>query len=169
MLSLDVCKKKIIVILLVVVIIICTSNKLIDNIFRMGNDTCSYCISVGNNGQITGWTISHFVLFFILGIICPNNFTFILIAGISWEILELIIEYHNKVLNNSLSKLITKLTTISDKKITSDEFWHYYYGKSHNSSGFYWSSSGGTGQVLDVIMDLLGYITGSYIASYYNS
>jgi hypothetical protein len=155
--TLDVCKKKMIVILLIVIIIIITSNKLIDKIFKMGDDTCSYCISVGNNGQITGWTISHFVLFLILGIICPNNFTFILIAGISWEILECIMEYYNKVLINS------------DKKITSDEFWHYYYGKSHNPHGFYWSSCGGTGQVLDVIMDLLGYITGSYIASYYNS
>lgn len=166
MITLDVCKKKMIVILLIVVIIICTSNKLIDNIFGMAADnTCSFCFPIGNNGQITGWTISHFFLFLILGIICPDNFTFILIAGISWEILEFIVEYHNKVLNNSLSKLITN----SDKKITSDEFWHYYYGKSHNPSGFYWSSSGGTGQVLDVIMDLLGYITGSYIASYYNS
>ena len=77
----------------------------------------------------------------------------------------LVLSGFNKVLNNSLSKLITN----SDKKITSDEFWHYYYGKSHNPHGFYWSSCGGTGQVLDVIMDLLGYITGSYIASYYNS
>lgn len=169
MIALDICKKKMIVILLIVVILILTSNKFIDKIFRMGDDTCSYCISVGNNGQITGWTISHFFLFLILGIICPNNFTFICVAGISWEILEFIMEYHNNVLNNSLSKFITKFITNSDKKITSDEFWHYYYGKSHNPHGFYWSSCGGTGQVLDVIMDLLGYITGSYIASYYNS
>jgi hypothetical protein len=162
MFTIDDCKKKMIVILIIVIILILTSNKLIDKIFKLGDDTCSYCISVGNNGQITGWTISHFFLFLILGIICPNNFTFILIAGISWEILEFIAEYHNKVLNNSLSKLITN----SDKKIKSDEFWHYYYGKS-NSSDFYWSSSGATGQVIDVIMDLLGYITGSYIALHY--
>jgi hypothetical protein len=166
MLALDVCKKKMIAILLIVVIIICTSNKLIDKIFGIAEDnTCSFCISIGNNGQITGWTISHFLLFLVLGIMCPNNFTFILVAGISWEILEFMLEYNNKVLNN----FISQLTTNSDKKLSSDEFWHYYYGKSRNSSGFYWSSSGGTGQVIDVIMDLLGYITGSYIASYYNS
>ena len=94
---------------------------------------------------------------------CPDNFTFILIAGILWEIIEFIIEYNNKVLNNSISQLISN----SDKKITSDEFWYYYYGKSRNSSGFYWSSSGGTGQVIDVIMNILGYISGSYVALHY--
>ena len=54
------------------------NHKLIDR-QTLGKDCCS------------GWVLSHFVLFFILGFFFPDCIALLIIAGVLWEIIEFII------------------------------------------------------------------------------
>lgn len=54
------------------------NHKLIDR-QTLGKDCCS------------GWLLSHFVLFFILGFFFPDCIVLLIIAGVLWEIVEFII------------------------------------------------------------------------------
>lgn len=77
------------------------------------------------NPRITGWSISHFLFYLIIGFILPN-FYWILLAGVLWEI----IEYMMGVI-------------MKDKN--------------------YWTSGGISGQITDLIMNVLGFIVGGYL------
>ena len=38
--------------------------------------------------KISGWLLLHYILYFIIGLICANQFIFFLIIGIVWEMYE---------------------------------------------------------------------------------
>lgn len=40
------------------------------------------------NYAIRGWVISHFVLYFIVGLLCHNQFLLFLLIGTGWELFE---------------------------------------------------------------------------------
>ena len=77
---------------------------------------------------LTGWSISHYVTYFFIGYLCPENFQTYMMIGLMWEIFE---------------KCYGKLT---DREL-------------------YWTSSGLQGQLFDIIMNILGYISGNYLQS----
>lgn len=43
------------------------------------------------NNKMSGWLISHFILYLIIGFMCPNQFLLFLILGTIWETLEYIV------------------------------------------------------------------------------
>ena len=45
------------------------------------------------NPRISLWQISHLILFFFLGKLCPNNYMKFLIFGIIWEVFEILYGY----------------------------------------------------------------------------
>ena len=48
--------------------------------------------------NISLWKVTHFITYFIIGILCPNNYILFLILGICWEIFEKLYgEYTNNV------------------------------------------------------------------------
>jgi len=38
--------------------------------------------------NITYWHISHFTYYFILGLLCPNNYCLFMLMGVLWELIE---------------------------------------------------------------------------------
>ena len=69
---------------------------------------------------ITRWNISHMLLYFILGSLCPNHLNEFMIVGLIWEIIE---------------------------RIFATMF----------ESPTLWTSNGWKGQMIDLVMNLLGY------------
>jgi len=45
------------------------------------------------NYHITGWIISHFLLYLIIGLICSTQFILFFVIGVLWEIIEYVIVY----------------------------------------------------------------------------
>ena len=43
--------------------------------------------------KVTLWAITHFICYFIVGKLCPNNFKLFLYLGIIWEVFEKIYGY----------------------------------------------------------------------------
>ena len=78
--------------------------------------------------RISGWHISHFSLFFIIGLFSPKFYT-ILLFGLLWEVFE------------------------------------HVYGVYTNREE-YWTSGGKLGQMTDIVMNSLGFLTGSYLSKY---
>jgi len=98
-----------------------------------GNKWCSIC---------DGWSISHFLLFCILGYYFPKEFKFTMILGIFWEMLEWIISHTNS--KNFI--ILDKLRGISTCKLTTDDTIneHWFYAK-----------------YTDLLMNMSGFIVGS--------
>jgi hypothetical protein len=46
--------------------------------------------------KLTLWSISHFITFFIIGKLCPNNYVFFFLLGVCWEIFETIYGTYKK-------------------------------------------------------------------------
>ena len=69
------CFLKSFTLLLIVAIIIIMYNNQINVLFGGGdiNAKCMVCTEVHYNGYLTNWTVSHFVLFAIVGYMCPKN------------------------------------------------------------------------------------------------
>lgn len=86
-----------------------------------------------NGTFINGWLISHYVVFFLAGYFYPTTFKLAMIIGIIWEICEYIIGYFSKNMSDSLGIRIKKTKN-----------WWY-------------------GQYKDVIVNLLGFISGRYL------
>ena len=38
--------------------------------------------------RITGWSLSHFVWFYIIGKFCPDHLLMFMLVGVSWEVFE---------------------------------------------------------------------------------
>lgn len=58
------------------------------------------------NYEISGWRLSHVITYFIIGLICPNQFLLFLLIGIIWEIIEYMFFYfsNNKFWTNNTNK-----------------------------------------------------------------
>lgn len=130
---------------------------------------CKHC-KVFNGGQLTNWSASHFVAYFLAGLVCPNQFKLIFTMGVIWEIIELYIEYDYKVKQTPIiCKTIrgggigdSEESTCDGDKITSKEFWDTYFGRK-KTKHLYYCSNGYLGQSLDIICNTSGYLLGAYI------
>ena len=49
--------------------------------------------------KITGWSLSHFVWFYIIGKFCPNHLVPFMVAGVTWEVFEYV---YGKLTNDTL-------------------------------------------------------------------
>lgn len=81
--------------------------------------------------RITRWSISHFLLYLVIGLLCPGHRVFYFWTGVSWELFERL------------------------------------YGI-HTNQELYWTSNGVSGQVTDIVMNVLGYELGQSIAIHFN-
>lgn len=82
------------------------------------------------------WPISHFILFFVLGLLFSKCGVLVISIGIGWEIFETILSYLG---NNEERQAIRESNTSDD------------YEYSHN----WWA-----GSTKDIIMNILGFLTG---------
>jgi VanZ family protein len=81
-------------------------NKFIKCILGLGSKCNKINIS-------TFWVITHFILYFILGLICPNRWIFIIITIIIWEVYELIKSIKNNWYNEKVKKIFDVIADIS--------------------------------------------------------
>jgi hypothetical protein len=158
------CQCKILLISLLLFSVLLTCMEYIDDLFGGGGSLgkCMVCTKVSYNGHLTNWTISHFVFFMILGMICPDSIGFIIAIGVFWEFVELFFEYLTK--NGSGSILCKYVVDTCTHTMSNDDFWKHYLGFKEHSQSLYWCSSGFVGQILDIIFDVAGVYTGAYLA-----
>jgi len=60
-------------------------------IFILGNSKSTMDKKIGDSTYLTRWSISHFMLYFIIGNLCPHHLKEFMIIGLLWEIIERII------------------------------------------------------------------------------
>ena len=95
--------------------------------------------------HIDGWSISHYVLFTIVGYNFPKSFFFAMFMGVLWEIIEHMIgAFKPSILNG-----ITNCNRKSTKESSSDTAGYWWYGKKE-----------------DIVVNFLGFITGHFIYCY---
>jgi hypothetical protein len=85
------CKKSLYIILIIgfiLIPILVVNNK--NNILNKTLDKLEHNYTLFSY-KMTGWLISHFILYLIIGFMCPNQFLLFLIIGILWETLEYIV------------------------------------------------------------------------------
>lgn len=142
------------------VVVIIFLNK-IDN-YIGGFDDCLICSKLHFNGYITNWSITHFIAFLVAGFISPRNLYFTIFAGVSWELVELYLEYTSKRNHDSI---LCKRNIIECKEeMDSHDFWNHYLGiKEHNHTQYVWCSGGLLGSVIDIIVNTTGIYTGVYL------
>lgn len=102
------------------------------------NDFLNYKIlSIPNQSCCSGWSLTHFILFFILGILYPRCDIFILGAGVLWEIFE-----------STIFPLLNRKLTRREKngKIQYHDWW----------AGSFW----------DIIVNTIGYYMGKLLYIY---
>jgi hypothetical protein len=109
-------------------------------------------------GVISTWTLTHFLLFLFLGVICPNNIVLIIILGVLWEMLEFYLEYDRQTV---CSKLLCKYVNKCYDKIPKHKFMNNYLGKSNDINvNLYYCSGGYLGQIFDIVANISGYLIG---------
>ena len=52
---------------------------------------CVYCYDVPIIGDFGGWSLSHFIAFYIAGLLFPQQWVLIFILGVAWEFFETVI------------------------------------------------------------------------------
>jgi len=87
------------------------------------NTFLNHTFKLNKNLEIRGWLISHFLLYLIIGLICPNQFILFFIIGFAWEIFEYI-----------------------------------YFSMTGNK---FWTNGTTKFQYIDIIVNTLGYLSGS--------
>jgi hypothetical protein len=142
----------------IIMIFIVRYQKSLNKIFG-GTKDCALCYN-WQGGSLSNWQGTHFLLFMIGGIICPDNFKTFLFMGILWEIIELTIEYQEK--RNEKHTLCKHTNNCSNITMSKSEFWKAYFGKTKSDS-LYYCSQGFYGQLLDVTCNSLGYLLGIYL------
>lgn len=90
------------------------------------------------------WPISHFILFFVFGILFPQCGVLVISIGIGWEIFESILSY----LTNSPERQVMRESTLSNDYEYSQNWW--------------------AGSFKDIIMNIFGYLTGLIIVKIFN-
>lgn len=124
---------------------------------------CTYCKTFPG-GQISNWSMSHFILCFIAGIICPDNFDIVFKLSVLWEVIEFYFEYDNRVLQTPFTcKFINRC---KDKPISNKEFFDGYFGKTNHRT-LYYCSNGYIGQISDIFLNSTGYMLGAYLRKNY--
>lgn len=89
-----------------------------------------------SNKPLSFWPISHFLLFFVLGLLFPHCDVLIISIGVLWEVFEV---FMGKVLPNPRS--------------------HNATGENTQYGGNWWG-----GSIQDIVMDVAGFYTGKAFA-----
>ena len=108
-------------------------------------------------GQFSYWTVSHFVFFMFLGIICPNSLLFVVVLGIIWELTELYFEYDRQTIQ---SKFLCKYINNCNMHdiVPKSQFWKSYTGEIVSNNKLFYCSAGYVGQILDIVFNIIGYL-----------
>lgn len=157
------CRNIIITLCIICAIVVLLYSDNIDLIIGANTrDTSKPQIKIGT-AIIGMWTFTHFIFFFILGIICPNNILLIILLGVLWELLEFYLEYDNQILGSeALCKYVNRCGM--SKKINSKRFFRLYSGLSNDKyRSLYYCSGGLMGQLSDIISNIIGYLLGSLL------
>lgn len=96
---------------------------------------------IPNYGCISWWPISHFILYFIFGLLFPDCILLAMSVGIIWEIYESAYGWYYK-------NYIGEQKVMSNGSIQYEEWWG--------------------GRVSDIVFNLLGFLTGMLFAKYLN-
>ncbi len=96
---------------------------------------------------IDGWSITHFLFFFLIGILYPNHHLAALSAGTAWEYTEQYLGTNKVKISGTRIKLVGDID--SDGNYNDDSYW---YAKTS-----------------DIIVNIFGYSIGSYLAPCPNS
>jgi len=138
-------------------------NKQINDLFGGGDikAKCMVCTEVHYNGYLTNWTLSHFVLFAIVGYMCPKKIYHFILLGILWEICELYLEYTSQCNHN---EMICGMIQCKEY-ISKENFWKHYLGFENTKLNLFWCSGGLVGAIMDILADVLGVYVGKYLAS----
>ena len=157
------CFLKSFTLLLIVAIIIIMYNNQINVLFGGGdiNAKCMVCTEVHYNGYLTNWTVSHFVLFAIVGYMCPKNIYLFILLGILWEFFELYLEYTSHCNHNGM---ICRMIACKEP-LSNDHFWKHYLGFENKHLSLFWCSGGLVGGIMDIIADIMGVYVGKYLSS----
>lgn len=91
-------------------------------------------------GGIAGWPISHFICFFVAGLLFPNCFVLVFFLGVLWEIVETVLGSFGKMANSSVEDSVGDVLYKDN-----------------------WMS----GRVEDIIFDVLGFLAGKMIIDAY--
>jgi hypothetical protein len=154
---------KVIIFLGIVTVILIAFIKPINNLLG-GYDNCAICTPLHFNGYLSNWTLSHYLVFLIVGYLAPKRIALIVILGILWEIMELYMEYISKTQHDH--PLVKLLHLDCNTKLSEDQFWNHYFGvrQYHPKKTLFWCSGGFIGSVLDIVADISGAYTGIYLA-----
>jgi hypothetical protein len=90
----------------------------------------------------SGWTLSHFILFFILGLLFPDCIVVILIISVLWEFIEVFIGHY--VNGNNWKRQITR-----------------------NNGNIEYSTNWWAGSYKDILVNILGFMTGYVLIKTY--
>lgn len=71
------------------------------------------CIAFGNFG---GWSLSHIVVFYIAGLLFPQQWVLIFILGVAWEFVEVLT-------GEALERFIGKSNNVGNKKVMYGNKW----------------------------------------------
>jgi hypothetical protein len=115
---------------------------------------------------ISIWTITHFMCWVLVGLACPNVMYLAFIIAIIWEVLELIFEYDKQV---TQSELLCKYINDCSKQppISKELFWKQYFGQAKPKYELFYCSGGFYGQLLDMVVNTMGFMTGAYLHTKY--
>ena len=92
-------------------------------------------------GDVSGWPLSHFILFFILGILFPDCDFIVITAGVIWEIWE---EVYGRYILKDPSNTPSHTSEAGFRPDIQYERW--------------WS-----GSVKDIVFNILGFYLGKFI------
>tara|TARA_Y100000817_G_C16826630_1_gene531545 strand:+ start:532 stop:1041 length:510 start_codon:yes stop_codon:yes gene_type:complete len=158
------CEEKIKILCIICAIVIFKYSKDLDELFGAGAfsgpHTKSFLTIHYPGGQFTMWSVSHFLFFMCIGIICPKHFNYALALGIIWECFEFYLEYDRQVVQNPM--LCKYINTCDTKKVNESRFFNKYLGKESSKNLFY-CSSGYLGQLSDIVLNSCGYLFGQWL------
>lgn len=92
-------------------------------------------------GEVSWWPLSHFILYFIFGLIFPDCFIIAMVTGVIWEIYEVAYGLYYK-------NYIMKTKTDENGNIQYQEWWG--------------------GRISDIFFNLAGFLCGLFLAKYMN-
>ena len=86
------------------------------------------------SGVLDGWSISHFILYFLFGLYYPTKINFIIGMGVLWELFEYLTSNSNiKILSNIRG--ISRCNIGSDENVNGDWFYAKLSDVFVNASG----------------------------------
>jgi len=121
--------------------------------FRCAFPGFSDPLSIHGMVYVDGWLLSHFILFALAGYFFPKHFYVAVIIGILWELVEYSFGIHTpgflKCTHQDKSKAKFQYLHKNKDKTLAEKNDAWWYGRYE-----------------DVIVDILGFITGYFIKTY---